>query len=98
MTRYVLTRRAEQELGIIYDNTYIKFGIYQAEAYHAGFERIFSLLAQFPRMGVSTDELAIGLRRFQFQSHYVFYSEAADHILIRALIHIGADIRPALFR
>lgn len=36
-------------------------------------------------------------RRFRFQSHYVFYTQEPDHILIRALIHVRQDLRPSLF-
>jgi hypothetical protein len=32
-----------------------------------------------------------------FQSHYVFYTEERDHVLIRAPIHVGQQLRPTLF-
>ena len=98
MPDHRLSPPAEAELLDIYVRTESKFGLYQAEAYHAGFERIFGLLAQFPRMGISADELAPGFRRFQFQMHYIFYTEESDHVLIRALIHVSHDIRPHLFQ
>jgi len=74
-----------------------KSGQYQADAYHAGFERIFSLLADFPRIGTPCDELVAGYRRFLFQSHYIFFTEDADHVMIRALIHVAMNLRPGLF-
>ena len=98
MADYRLAPPAEAELLDIYVRTHDNFGPYQADAYHAGFERIFALLAQFPRMGISADELAPGLRRFQFQAHFIFYTEETDHVLIRALFHVAFDIRPQLFR
>jgi toxin ParE1/3/4 len=98
MANYRIAPPAEAELLHIYVRTHARFGPYQADAYHAGFERIFGLLAQFPRMGISADELAPGFRRFQFQAHSIFYTEEADHVLIRALFHISHDIRPQLFR
>lgn len=97
MAEYRLSRQAEADLLAIYEFTEGKFGQYQADAYHAGFERTFGLLADFPRMGASADELAGGFRRFRFQSHYIFYSEATGYILIRAIIHIGMNLRPDLF-
>jgi len=42
---------AEFDLLNIYDATEMNFGQYQADAYHAGLERSFGLLADFPRMG-----------------------------------------------
>ncbi|HEX7920318.1 MAG TPA: type II toxin-antitoxin system RelE/ParE family toxin [Bradyrhizobium sp.] len=73
------------------------FGQCQAEAYHAGLERTFGLLADFPRIGQSVDELASRHRRFRFQSHSIFYTEEAGYILIRAIYHHAQDIRPQLF-
>ncbi|MCW6512514.1 type II toxin-antitoxin system RelE/ParE family toxin [Lichenifustis flavocetrariae] len=97
MAEYILSRRAERDLLDIYASTEISFGQYQADAYHAGLERSFSLLADFPRMGTSADELATGFRRFRFQSHYIFYTEERAHILIRALLHVKMNLRPDLF-
>lgn len=69
MTEYRLSRQTEADLLRIYEFTEMIFGRYQAEAYHAGLERSFGLLADFPRMGISADELVAGFRRFRFQSH-----------------------------
>ncbi len=60
-------------------------------------ERSFGLLADFPGMGVSADELAPGLRRFRFQSHNIFYSEIGEAVLIRAVFHTAINPRAALF-
>ena len=89
--------RARSQLIDIYEFTAATFGPYQAEAYLAGLERTFSLLADFPRIGQSVEELAAGHRRFRFQSHNIFYTEEAAHILIRAIYHHAQDIRPQLF-
>jgi toxin ParE1/3/4 len=43
------------------------------------------------------DELAPGYRRFRFQSHLIFYTAEADHVVIRAVLHGAMDIRPQLF-
>jgi toxin ParE1/3/4 len=53
------------------------------------------LIADF--LGTNSDELVVGYRRFRFQSHYIFYSEEPDHVLIRSLIHVRQDLRPELF-
>ena len=42
-------------------------------------------------------DLIAGYRRFRFQSHYIFYTQEPDHILIRGLIHVRQDLRPSLF-
>jgi toxin ParE1/3/4 len=97
VAEYRLSVRAHADILDIYAYSEAKFGHYQAEAYHAGLERTFGLLADFPGIGVAADELIAGFRRFRFQSHYVFYTQESDHVLIRALIHVRQDLRPALF-
>jgi plasmid stabilization system protein ParE len=67
--KFALSARAEAELIEIYDHSATQFGPYQAEAYLAGLERIFGLLADFPKIGQPADDLAPGYRRFRFQSH-----------------------------
>jgi toxin ParE1/3/4 len=50
-----------------------------------------------PRIGHAVDELALGYRRFRFQSHLIFYTVQHDHVEIRGIVHIAQDIRPHLF-
>ena len=78
MAEYRLSVRVRSQLVDIYEFTTATFGPYQAEAYHAGLERTFGLLADFPRIGQQVDELAVGHRRFRFQSHSIFYTERSD--------------------
>ena len=97
MAEYRLTQRARADLIDIYDFTEGKFGAYQAEAYHAGLVRSFGLLADFPLIGQTIDELAAGYRRFRFQSHLIFYTVQPDYVEIHAVVHSAQDIRPQLF-
>ena len=97
MAEYRLTQRARANLIDIYDFTEGKFGAYQAEAYHAGLVRSFGLLADFPLIGQTIDELAAGYRRFRFQSHLIFYTVQPDSVETRAVVHSAQDIRPQLF-
>ncbi len=97
MAAYKLSERAERDLAEIYAYSELNFGRYQADAYHTGFDRIFGLLAEFPRMGRDAHEFRAGVRRFRFQSHTIFYTEEADHVLIRAIIHHAQNVRPELF-
>lgn len=97
MASYKLAQRAESKLVEIYAFTEINFGRYQADAYRTGFEQTFELLASFPRIGRSADEVRHGYRRFRYQAHYIFYTEEADHVLIRTILHTGQNLRPELF-
>ncbi len=92
-----LSARAEADLLDIYDYTESAFGAYQAEAYLAGLERTFDLLANFPRIGATVDEIVPGYRRFRFQAHVVFYSEDRSGVVIRAILHHSRQIRSGLF-
>jgi toxin ParE1/3/4 len=97
MGSYRLSLQARSQIRDIGRFSKRRFGAYQAKAYHAGLERTFELLADFPKMGGAADELLIGARRFRFQSHIIFYTEDGDDILIRALFHAAQNLRPDLF-
>ena len=97
MAEYRLSDRARADLIDIYDFTESKFGAYQADAYYAGLIRSFGLLADFPLIGQSVDELAAGYRRFRFQSHLILYTVQPEYVEVRAIVHGAQDIRPQLF-
>jgi toxin ParE1/3/4 len=96
VAEYRVSLRAREDLLNIYAESESTFGPYQADAYHAGLERTFGLLADFPRIGINADELVPGY--FRFQSHYIFFTAEVEHVLIRALIHVRQNLRPALFQ
>ena len=58
-----LSKQAQAALIDIYDYSEAQFGRYQADAYLAGLERTFGLLADFPGIGQSADTLKAGYRR-----------------------------------
>jgi toxin ParE1/3/4 len=97
VAEFRLSRKARADLLDIFTFTEAKFGAYQAEAYHSGLERTFGLLADFPAIGVSRDEILPRLRQFRFQSQLIFYSDEGENVLIRALIHVRQGLRPSLF-
>ena len=97
LASYRLSKRAQTDLIAIFEDSESRFGAYQAEAYLAGLERIFGLLADFPKIGQDASELKSGYRRFRFQTHVIFYSDKDKGILINAIVHAARDIRQALF-
>ena len=96
MADFRLSVRASADLLAIYEYTEATFGRSQAERYHAGFENAFGLIARTPRMGTTADEIAPGFRRFRRGMHIIFYTIEPELVLIRAIVHGGQDIRPAL--
>ena len=97
VAEYRLTERARVDLINIYDFSEERFGTYQADAYYAGLIRSFGLLADFPLIGQTADDLFAGLRRFRFQSHLIFYTVKPNHVEVRAILHASQDIRSQLF-
>jgi toxin ParE1/3/4 len=75
----------------------VTFGEYQADAYHAGLERTFGLLSDFPRMAPRVEGARPEVRSFRFQSHVIVYSEELGHIVIRAVMHYAQDWRRASY-
>ena len=97
MVDWRLSKKAEADVTAIYVFTHRSFGETQAEAYIEGLNRTFGLIADFPGIGNSADEIKAGFRRFRFQSHLIFYTHEVDHIFIRALIHARRNVRGELF-
>ncbi len=73
------------------------FGVNQTAAYVAGLESSFDLLVKFPGIGAAAFEVKPGLRRYRYQSHYIFYTEQREFIGIEAIVHVSRNIRPDLF-
>ena len=92
MPDYKLSERARDKLLDIYDYTQAKFGTYQA-----GFEAAFQLLAKFPGISRYADEIRANYRRHRYQSHYIYFTQEDDHIVIRNILHAAQNLRPELF-
>lgn len=92
MSSYGLTKRARDDLFDIFLFGYEQFGEKQAEAYAAGLEHVFQLLAENPRMGRKAEAIAAGVRRHEHQSHVILYEETSSGVLILAVVH-GSSVR-----
>ena len=97
MASYRIAIRARDQLTQIYSYTESQFGAYQADAYAAGLIRTFGLLADFPAIDQTADDLREGLRRFRFQAHFVYYTVSTGMVEIRGVLHHARQIRPSLF-
>jgi toxin ParE1/3/4 len=95
---YKLSSLAAAHIADIVAYTDETFGVNQTAAYIAGLEGSFDLLVKFPGIGAATAfEVKPGLRRYRYQSHYIFYTEQSDFIGIEAVLHVSRNIRPDLF-
>ena len=93
MAKFRLTTRAVLDLTEIADFTIQSFGIEQARFYRDGFNNCFEVLAQNPQLGRSAAELAPNLRRYEHQSHVVFYIPRDTDILIVRILHQRMDFK-----
>jgi toxin ParE1/3/4 len=93
MASYLLSRRAASDLEEIADFTIKQFGIAQARQYRDQFETCFDNLANNPGLGRPAVHLAKGLRRFEHQSHIVFYRRRQDGLLIERILHVSMDVQ-----
>lgn len=96
MAKFRLTTRAVLDLSEIADFTIQLFGIEQARLYRDGFNNCFEVLAQNPQLGRSAAELAPNLRRYEHQSHVVFYIPRDTGILIVRILHQRMDFKQHL--
>ncbi|MGF1620900.1 MAG: type II toxin-antitoxin system RelE/ParE family toxin [Rhodomicrobiaceae bacterium] len=94
---YKLSPAAISDIETIVAYTDETFGVNQTAAYIAGLESSFDLLVKFPGIGAAAFEVKPGLRRYRYQSHYIFYTQQGDFIGIEAVIHVSRSIRPDLF-
>ena len=86
-----LSSRAEIDLAGIADYTIETFGVEQARRYRDDLEACFLNLAENPRLGRSVEQFAPGLRRFEYRSHVVFYTEDEGGVLIVRVLHVRMD-------
>lgn len=95
MGNYLLSKKAENELAVIYEYSLIHFGWEQADSYLLELKTSLGYLADNPRMGRINDYLKAGVRRHECQRHVIYYQEMkkdADILVIRIL---GASQDPA---
>lgn len=92
MNSYKLSRLASADLEEIAEYTIESFGIEQARRYRDGLKICFDQLANNPALGKRSEQLMRGLRRFEHQSHVVFYIIEPEEIFIVRVLHSSMDV------
>ena len=90
--KYRLSRLADHDLANIAEYTIQEFGIEQARRYRDTLEKCFLTLVENPNIGRNAEELATGLKRFENQSHIVFYLEDDKGLFIVRVLHNRVDV------
>ena len=91
MAEYRLSKRAYADIVSIGDYTIERFGIEQARRDRNQLEDALQALANSPSRGRPADEVAPGLRRWNYQSHAVFFRLEMRGILIVRVLHQQMD-------
>lgn len=91
MAHYRLTAEAETDLQNIADYTFETFGLSQAETYGLGLRSCFDALVDNPRIGRDYGHVKDGIRRYEYQSHSVYYTITSFGILVLRVLHSRMD-------
>jgi toxin ParE1/3/4 len=91
MPNYRLTRKADSDLKAVYFYSFERFGKAQAEAYVAGLQICFQLLAEQPRIGQIRPGKEEELRLFFHRSHVVGYRIIGADILIQRVLDVRRE-------
>jgi len=92
MASYQLTEDAEADVDGIYEYSILHFGLQQARDYVNGLHGCFGNLADSPRLGRDYSHVKANARRFEYQSHSVYYTITSDGILVLRVL--GASMDP----
>ena len=88
---YRLSRKAEQDIGAIFQTGFVQFGLAQADAYHEGLEKTFAFLAHYPRAARERLEIDPPVRIHPYKSHLVVYELDGRDIVILRVRHGRED-------
>lgn len=87
MSSYALSKAADADIEAIARASVQQWGFTRSEAYVLALHRAFEHLAQFPGAGRDVSDLRPGYRRFEHESHSIFYRKAEGGILVMRVLH-----------
>ena len=85
-----LTPAAQRDVSAILLDTLERWGLEQ-DAYGDELHRAFAALSLHPRIGLTRDEIAPGLRAYRVQQHTVWYRVTEDEVRVIRILHEGMD-------
>ncbi|MGN6356836.1 MAG: type II toxin-antitoxin system RelE/ParE family toxin [Novosphingobium sp.] len=62
-----------------------------SEAYYFGLIEAFDFLCDHPEAGPIDEDSGLGLRRWRYRRHRIFYQIEAEALVIVRLFHVSAD-------
>lgn len=85
--KLLIRPEARKDLQDIRAHTRKNFGRAQADRYEQAFATAFRTLLRYPEIGYSVDDIHLGYRCYQIQSHSIFYRLDNDELIIVAVLH-----------
>jgi toxin ParE1/3/4 len=85
------TVRADEDVISIYVYGARRFGLEQADEYHAGLIRTFQFLLEHPYAARERTDLKPPVRLHSYGSHLIVYRIMMDHVLIVRVLHGRSD-------
>lgn len=92
MLKVELSQEADRDIVNILTYGTVTFGWGNAEAYVAGFDRSFALLARHPEIGVLHEESRPPIRSLPHGSHRLFYDVEPGRVIILRVLHKSLDV------
>lgn len=86
-----ISKAASQDMENIYLYGFLTFGESQADIYMGALSDRFGLLCSNPEIGRLDARVNPAVRRFDFESHVIFYDAEDDHILVVRILHKSMD-------
>lgn len=66
-----------------------------SDAYYSGMTETFAFLCKHPEAGQIDEDSGLGLRRWRYRQHRIFYKVGEDVLLVVRIFHVAADaVRP----
>ena len=87
MTKYQLSKKADNDLAEIFIYSFQNFGEAKARAYLLSLHECLTLLAEQPGIGRKIDHIRQGYLRHEHISHAIFYKIKDDGIFVVRVLH-----------
>lgn len=91
MKRLELSVEADADLFDILAYGTAVHGDAASDAYYLGLMQALDFLCERPEAGQVDEDSGLGLRRWRYRQHRIFYAAEAERLLIVRVFHVAAD-------
>ena len=92
MQKFILSKKADDDIEELYDYGASKFGKEQAIKYLEQLNSMLVFLSKNPEIGRKRAEIKMELVSFPYGSHIIFYRIFKNHIRIIRVLYGGRDL------